>query len=121
MRKTAGVLLLLGALLAVLRCDRVAPDRPAPPAGAATGEVGYEYAYAASATDADHNEVSLRLDWGDGEISGWSLFAAGETVEMLHTWETAGTYAVRAQADRPARWALVRPRFRRPRNWSCKG
>jgi hypothetical protein len=49
--------------------------------------------------DIDDDSVAIRFAWGDGDTSGWSpYFPERGSMSMTHTWASAGTYVVAAQA-----------------------
>ncbi|UCG43299.1 MAG: hypothetical protein JSU73_01380, partial [candidate division WOR-3 bacterium] len=59
------------------------PDAPSAPYGPETGSVGTEYAFVSTAADPDGDSVAIRFDWGDGDTSNWSSWAAsGDTISM---------------------------------------
>jgi hypothetical protein len=78
------------------------PNAPTTPSGPTTRTVAQSGIYSSSATDPNGNQVQIRFDWdanGIHDISAWSaLVPSGQTVSMPHSWETAGTYIVEAQA-----------------------
>jgi len=75
-----------------------APNTPSTPSGPTSLNVGESGSFSTSATDSDGHQVQYRFDWGDG-ISGWtSLGASGHSDSMSHSWSTAETYSVKAQA-----------------------
>ncbi|HEX7319931.1 MAG TPA: hypothetical protein VF399_06215 [bacterium] len=74
------------------------PDIPSTPSGLVGGDIG-NYYFTSSATDPDSDSVSIQFDWGDGEISNWSLFAgSGDSVIMQHSYIDTGIYPIRAKA-----------------------
>ncbi|UCG43479.1 MAG: hypothetical protein JSU73_02355, partial [candidate division WOR-3 bacterium] len=63
------------------------PDAPSAPYGPETGSVDTEYAFVSTAADPDGDSVAIRFDWGDGDTSNWSSWAAsGDTISMKHSW-----------------------------------
>ena len=67
---------------------------PSVPSGPAGGQPGTSYSYTTgSAASSLGHAVEYRFDWGDGSYSAWSSSASAS-----HSWATAGTYQVRAQA-----------------------
>lgn len=71
---------------------------PDTPAGSTTGLAGEVLAYTSggsscSVPGAGEYILEYRFDWGDGTFSGWSAVAGAS-----HSWGTAGSYVVRAQA-----------------------
>jgi len=78
------------------------PNLPSVPAGPTLCVRDTSYVYKSSAADRFGDSVSLRFDWGNGDMSGWSPFvASGESVAMSYAWSQAGQYAVKAQARDP--------------------
>jgi hypothetical protein len=74
------------------------PNTPDAPSGPATGEIGIEYTFTTSTTDAQNNEVYYMVSWGDS-ISGWlGPYASGEVVSLKHTWDFVGDYSVTVKA-----------------------
>ncbi|MCP2606362.1 choice-of-anchor D domain-containing protein, partial [Candidatus Aminicenantes bacterium AC-708-I09] len=67
---------------------------PNTPSGPSSGEtnVSYTYTTGGSSCSQGHN-VEYRFDWGDGTYSSWST-----STSASHSWFTAGTYTVKAQA-----------------------
>jgi len=78
------------------------PNTPSVPTGPATRLVGESGTYSTSATDPDGDQIQYQFDWNAGgthDYSGWaSLVPSGQSVSMSHSWSSAGTYLVRAQA-----------------------
>jgi outer membrane protein assembly factor BamB len=75
------------------------PNKPAPPFGPAIGSTYNYYLFRVSTVDPNGDSVSIRFDWGDGNISDWSPFvASGETVSLSHKWSKLGKYIIVAQA-----------------------
>ncbi len=74
------------------------PDTPSAPVGLVGGDIG-NYFFTSSAFDPDSDSVAIQFDWGDGEISDWSLFAgSGDSVIMQHSYIDTGIYPIRAKA-----------------------
>jgi hypothetical protein len=74
------------------------PNTPSTPSGPTSGIVGTLYTYSTSATDPDNDQVKYTFDWGDGTPSETGFGASGWTGSARHSWNTAGTYAVKAKA-----------------------
>ena len=67
--------------------------------GLDSAQVNESVTFTASATDPDGDNVAIRFNWGDGNISSWSGFVpSGQSVSMSHIWTSVGTYYVKAQA-----------------------
>ena len=83
-----------GRILAIENPENI--SKPAIPAGPASGTQGVSYTYTASGSASSwNNPVQYELNWGDGTNSGW---LASGTTAASHSWATAGTYLVTAQA-----------------------
>ena len=75
------------------------PYTPSEPTGPSSGYVDSLYSFSSSATDPDGDNIAIRFDWGDGNISTWSSWvSSGSSVDMSHTWASDGTYNIKAQA-----------------------
>ena len=78
------------------------PDQPDPPSGPTALNTGVSGTYRTSATDPDGDQVQYRFDWdadGSHDYSSWTaLGASGHVGSLSHSWGTAGTYTVKAQA-----------------------
>jgi hypothetical protein len=74
------------------------PNTPDAPTGPSTGEIGLEYTFTTSTTDAQNNDVYYMVSWGDS-ISSWlGPYASGEVVSLKHTWDFVGDYSVTVKA-----------------------
>lgn len=74
---------------------------PSPPDifGDTFGEVGQELIYSAVTTDPNDDDIFYMFDWGDGSQSDWlGPQPSGEEVEATNSWDSAGTYFVKAKA-----------------------
>ncbi|MEO0115901.1 MAG: PQQ-binding-like beta-propeller repeat protein, partial [candidate division WOR-3 bacterium] len=79
--------------------SQISPNIPATPSGPSNGSINIPYNFSSSTTHPDGDSISIRFDWGDGNISNWSSFVpSGQTVTMSHSWSSAGVYYVKAQA-----------------------
>ena len=68
---------------------------PNTPTGSTTGDVGQalDYSTCCASSNLGHS-IQYQFDWGDGTpYSSWS-----SSTTAVHSWSTAGTYSVRAQA-----------------------
>ncbi len=82
----------------VSETDNTPPDAPSID-GPRRGETGEEYTYTFRVTDAEGDDVSLYVDWGNGSDSGWQgPYDSGETVTLSHTWSERGDFAIQATA-----------------------
>lgn len=78
--------------------NNTAPAKPTI-TGATKGTPGVTYEYTITATDAEEQQVSYFVDWGDGNTTGWlGPYDSGESIIVNHSWETKKTYSVKAKA-----------------------
>jgi len=79
-----------------------APNTPTTPSGPTLLLVDESGPYITSATDPDGDDVQYRFDWdanGSHDYSSWTDFVPSGAVSGLsHSWDTGGTYIVKAQA-----------------------
>jgi hypothetical protein len=74
------------------------PEAPKTPNGPTTGEIGVEYTFTTSTTDAQDNNVYYMVSWGD-TITDWlGPYTSGATVELKHTWNFVGDYSIKVKA-----------------------
>jgi len=67
---------------------------PATPSGPASGAVGTSHGYTTGGASSNlGHAVEYRFDWGDDSYSSWATSASAS-----HSWTSAGTYQVKAQA-----------------------
>jgi len=67
--------------------------------GPTHGYVGVLYNFTLTVTDPNNDQVYVRWNWGDGNISDWlGPFASGETINASHAWMAPGTYNIKIQA-----------------------
>jgi hypothetical protein len=67
---------------------------PNTPSGPTTGISGITYTYSTGGSVCSWgDDVEYRFDWNDGNQSSWS-----SSTDASHSWDTAGTYNVTAQA-----------------------
>lgn len=79
--------------------ESLPPNTPDAPDGPSSGKTGTSYGYTASTTDPEGDTISYLFDWGDGTYSTWTDFKiSGMNVSVDHTWESEGTYQIRARA-----------------------
>jgi hypothetical protein len=80
------------------------PDMVTAPSvsGPTAGYVGVSYQFSASSIDSQGHNIQYRFDWGDGSPyneTGW--YSNGATVNLSHSWGSAGIYTVKVQARCP--------------------
>jgi len=100
MFRSRCLLLSAATLLLVAGCARnLNPDTPPPPSGPNLSRVGTRCSFKVTASDPDFDQVSVRVDWDDGDTADWTgPFRSGDTVTLEHVWATARDYKVSAWA-----------------------
>jgi outer membrane protein assembly factor BamB len=101
MPRTRSALILLSAALLILAssCKNRPPDIPQAPTGPTDWYPDKQYTCAATATDPNGDNVSVRFDWGDATIGDWTDWSlSGGAMTSSHVWTDTGTYQVMAQA-----------------------
>jgi outer membrane protein assembly factor BamB len=102
LRNVARSLIMLSAVLALVTvssCKNRPPEIELAPDGPVNCFPNAPYTYAVVATDANKDNVAVRFDWGDSNISDWTDYSAsGEQITSSHAWADTGTYQVTAQA-----------------------
>jgi len=66
--------------------------------GTQNGNVGDSYDYTFSAVDPDGDQVYIYVEFHQGDAQWYGPFASGEALTLSHSWESKGTYTVRAQS-----------------------
>ena len=96
MRKFALYVLPFGLLAA---CGKQSPpEKPITPIGPAYCTTGVAYTYKVMAIHPQGQELEFQFDWG-GTVADWgNPVASGETAQVNHVFDTAGTYAIAARA-----------------------
>jgi outer membrane protein assembly factor BamB len=74
--------------------------------GEINGRIKTSYSYTFTSTSPQDKDIYYLIDWGDGSTSGWlGPYNSGETLTISHSWETKGTYMIKARAkDTDNRW-----------------
>ncbi len=62
------------------------------PQGPNSGTIGETLSFSVVASDPDGDSVSVRIDWGNGEITDWS-----DTTLFSYSWNEPGTYQIKSQ------------------------
>jgi len=62
------------------------------------GKTTEEHEYKLSATDAQTDNVSFYIDWGDGTYAMDGPVSSGSELSMVHTWASDGTYEIKVKA-----------------------
>ena len=67
--------------------------------GNINGILDKEYHYTFISTDAEEDEISYYVDWGDNTYTGWTrTLPSGEYYNSSHTWSEKGSYTIKAKA-----------------------
>lgn len=75
------------------------PATPPAPSGETSGNIGIDYPYTTSTTDANDYDVWYWFDWGDGTNSGWiGPRPSGSLAIATHNWTTEGNYNIKVKA-----------------------
>ena len=73
---------------------------PAAPtiSGQKSGKTGENYAYTFTSTDLDGDDLYYWIQWEDGcpNVEWIGPYKSGEPVVLNHSWETRGTYEIKA-------------------------
>jgi hypothetical protein len=60
---------------------------------------GIPYQYEFTSTSPLGNKIYYLIEWGDGEVTGWSgTYESGETRTFYHTWQLPGQFTIKARA-----------------------
>ena len=67
--------------------------------GPTYGEPGVEYEYTFTTYDPEEDEIWIKIDWDDGNITDWlGPYKSGEPVNKSHKWDYEGRYDIRAKS-----------------------
>jgi hypothetical protein len=67
--------------------------------GPVHGHPGYEYEFTFVVYDPEGDEVWIKVDWGDGEITDWlGPYESGEIVTLTHVYDEEGSYYIKAKS-----------------------
>jgi hypothetical protein len=67
--------------------------------GPTSGTAGEEYDYTFSAQDPEDHNVSYKIEWGDGDETGWLAYVESETeVTLDHIWDEKDDYTISCKA-----------------------
>lgn len=74
------------------------PEVPGKPSGPTEGEIGMDYTFTTSTTDAQNDDVFYMISWGDS-VSGWlGPYPSGQSVDFTNAWEFSGNYSIMVKA-----------------------
>ena len=66
--------------------------------GPTEGEPGIDYDYTFVTDDPEGDNISIQVDWGDGEVTDWiGEYNSGEEVTLSHSWDE-GAYEIKARS-----------------------
>ena len=74
---------------------------PEPPTinGPKTGKPGRYYGYTFLTVDPNGDDVKFEIDWGDGDITGWTItYESDELASYRHKWSDSGNFTIKARA-----------------------
>jgi len=67
--------------------------------GPTIGNPYEEYDYTFTIYDPEDDEVSIKIDWGDGDITDWlGPFKSGEVVTVSHEWDEEDAFCIKAKS-----------------------
>jgi uncharacterized membrane protein len=86
----------------VTNASIVIPNRPPTNpliTGPVNGTTNTKYSYAFGSTDADNDDISYRIDWGDGSTFETDFLPNGQYFSLIHHWVTQGEYTITVTAS----------------------
>ncbi|UCF49565.1 MAG: hypothetical protein JSU91_07390 [Thermoplasmatales archaeon] len=64
------------------------------------GDPDVEYDFSFTTYDPEEDEVEIKIDWGDGDITNWlGPHDSGEEAIYSHTYDTEGLYVIKAKSQ----------------------
>jgi len=67
--------------------------------GPSMGVAGKKYEYTFVSTDPDGHDIYYRVEWDDGQNTGWlGPYSSGEQITLNHSWNKKGEYWIKAWA-----------------------
>ncbi len=67
--------------------------------GPANGTTNTDYSYAVGSSDQDHDDITYRIDWGDGTTIQTATLPSGQYFALNHRWNAPGTYTITVTAS----------------------
>ena len=86
----------------VTNASIVIPNRPpATPliAGPVNGSKNTEYSYVFGSTDADNDDITYIINWGDGSTFEIGFLPNGQYFSLIHRWDSKGEYTITVTAS----------------------
>jgi uncharacterized repeat protein (TIGR01451 family) len=80
----------------------VTPNRPPTNplvAGPGNGTTNTDYSYAFVSIDADNDDITYTINWGDGSVFTSEFLPNGQYFSMIHRWDTKGDYTITVTAS----------------------
>jgi hypothetical protein len=75
-----------------------APPSPPTITGPTSGKPNMEHSFTFVSTDPEGDAVMYNVDWGDGDNEWTEYGDSGVEVTLKHTWNSQGTFTIKAQA-----------------------
>ena len=70
--------------------------------GESKGKTDEEQMYSFITSDPNGNDIYYLVDWGDDSVAEWiGTFESDEEAKLSHTWDSRGSYTIRAKAKDP--------------------
>jgi hypothetical protein len=67
--------------------------------GPTHGHPNVEYEFSFVVNDPEGDDVWIKIDWGDGNITDWmGPYESGETITVTHTYTEEGVYCIKAKS-----------------------
>jgi hypothetical protein len=88
--------------IALTNASIIIPNRPpASPliAGPTNGGTNTEYSYVFGSTDADNDEITYIINWGDGTTFETGFLPNGHYFSFVHRWDMPGDYTITVTAS----------------------
>lgn len=86
----------------VTNASIVIPNRPpATPliAGPVNGTTKTEYSYVFGSSDADNDDITYTINWGDGSTFTTEFLPNGQYFSLIHRWDSKGEYIITVTAS----------------------
>jgi uncharacterized repeat protein (TIGR01451 family) len=75
-----------------------APETPLI-AGPVNGTTNTEYSYVFGSSDADNDEITYTISWGDGSTYTTEFLPNGQYFALIHRWDSKGEYTITVTAS----------------------
>lgn len=74
------------------------PTKPDTPQGPSSGTSKRQLSYITQTSDPEHDDVYYCFSWNDGTIEWVGPYQTGEEIEVSHSWDEQGSYAIKVKA-----------------------